>query len=188
VPKLKSEAEDSEAQEEDGGTLAQISKAAALLVGTLYTAGLIIVNLDLARYGIVNFELARPEYITIGALWLLLSIGVVAVVENARENLWNPLGGLQIDWFNLIFSEALFGGFFLLFMGAVSGKPFFSFDGGVLVFLTASPLIGSWVFLRKLFSFNLSSLYEGDWMFSFRGRPLHNFLAWLLRELSVSVA
>jgi hypothetical protein len=46
-----------------------VAGGAALIVGGLYTVGLIVVNLDLARYGIVDLDLARPEYVLAGALW-----------------------------------------------------------------------------------------------------------------------
>jgi hypothetical protein len=49
--------------------LADVSKLLALAVGVFYTLGLLIVNLNLARYGVVSLEMYRPEYVLVGALW-----------------------------------------------------------------------------------------------------------------------
>ena len=38
-----------------------------------YIAGLLIVNLDLARHGIWDVELGRPQYILVGVLWAVLN-------------------------------------------------------------------------------------------------------------------
>ena len=38
-----------------------------------YVVGLFIVNLDLARHGIWDVELGRPQYILVGVLWAVLS-------------------------------------------------------------------------------------------------------------------
>jgi hypothetical protein len=47
--------------------------AVLLAAGTgLYALGLIIVNLELGIYGLVNLDLARPQYLMTGALWLFL--------------------------------------------------------------------------------------------------------------------
>jgi hypothetical protein len=57
-------------------------------VGLLYAVGLIVVNLDLAVYGVTSHDLARPEYVLVGVLWALLatpSIGSVAFLSHARE-------------------------------------------------------------------------------------------------------
>jgi hypothetical protein len=56
----------------DTNTLADVSKLLALAVGVFYTLGLLIVNLNLARYGILSLELYRPEYVLVGALWTFL--------------------------------------------------------------------------------------------------------------------
>jgi hypothetical protein len=51
-----------------------------VLTGGLYTIGLLIVNLDLGRYGIVTLELARTEYVMAGALWFFLNASTLALV------------------------------------------------------------------------------------------------------------
>jgi hypothetical protein len=75
-----------EDKQESESMLGELSGRIALFIGTLYTIGLIIVDVDLARYGIVNAELARPEYIVVGGLWLLLSASAAAVIESPRAS------------------------------------------------------------------------------------------------------
>jgi hypothetical protein len=71
---------------------ARFSEAARVIVfivGALYVLGLLIVTVDLSRYGIVHLDLARPEYVLSGALWVVVVLApVVASVFgllNARE-------------------------------------------------------------------------------------------------------
>jgi hypothetical protein len=44
----------------------------ATAIAILYGVGLIIVNLDLGRYGVAAVDLARPEYVMVGLLWAFL--------------------------------------------------------------------------------------------------------------------
>ncbi len=76
------------------GIPSALTTAARLLVaalGALYTVGLLIVNIDLARYGVSNLGLARPEYVMAGAFWALVMIpsGILGVVfhHSLRERL-----------------------------------------------------------------------------------------------------
>ena len=67
------------------GLLSALTTGARFLVaalGGLYTIGLLIVNIDLARYGASNLGLARPEYVMAGALWALVMLpsGILGVV------------------------------------------------------------------------------------------------------------
>jgi len=67
------------------GLLNAFTTGARVLVavlGGLYTVGLLIVNIDLARYGVSNLDLARPEYAMAGAFWALamLPSGILIVV------------------------------------------------------------------------------------------------------------
>lgn len=50
------------------------AQAGAVTLGVLYAIGLLIVNVDLARYGMVNVDLARPEYVMAGGLWVVLTL------------------------------------------------------------------------------------------------------------------
>src|SRR5438094_5894180 len=54
---------------------------AAVLVGALYAVGLLIVNVDLRRYGFVNLSLARAEYAVTGALWAFLTVVGIAALD-----------------------------------------------------------------------------------------------------------
>jgi len=42
------------------------SRFGLVIVGTLYTVGLLIVNTDLALYGLLSVDLARAEYVMAG--------------------------------------------------------------------------------------------------------------------------
>jgi hypothetical protein len=45
----------------------------ALVVGTLYVIGLLIVNIEMASFGVFNISLARAEYILVGTTWAALT-------------------------------------------------------------------------------------------------------------------
>jgi hypothetical protein len=74
--------------------LGTLATGAALFTGVLYVAGLLIVNIDLARYGLVNLDLAQTQYISVGGLWALYStvalvgvaVGIVTPPRNIRES------------------------------------------------------------------------------------------------------
>ena len=52
----------------------------ATTIAALYAIGLLIVNLDLGRYGLVAVDLARPEYVMVGLLWAILVTLTIAVI------------------------------------------------------------------------------------------------------------
>jgi hypothetical protein len=52
----------------------------ATTMGALYAVGLLIVNLDLGRFGVVAVDLARPEYIMVGLLWAILVTLTIAMI------------------------------------------------------------------------------------------------------------
>src|SRR5258708_29804099 len=58
-----------------------LGKAAVFGVGLLYVVGLVILNLDLGRHGLVSLDLARPEYILVGSLWMFLTVLVWAATQ-----------------------------------------------------------------------------------------------------------
>lgn len=76
--------------------LPQLSRTLVVGVGSLYAAGLLIVNIDLARYGLSNLDLARPEYVLAGALWavvvgptsLLATILLRRIITASWERQW----------------------------------------------------------------------------------------------------
>lgn len=60
-------------------------------VGVLYTVGLLIVNTDLAGYGVTNLNLARAEYVLAGALWIFLTVATASVwdfIVRAWKTYW----------------------------------------------------------------------------------------------------
>lgn len=65
--------------------------ASVVMAGALYTVGIIIVNVNLAAYGVVNLSLARAEYVMAGGLWCCLMIVVLgayrAVVKAVTEQI-----------------------------------------------------------------------------------------------------
>jgi len=75
--------------------LGLVTRAVVLSVGFLYVVGLLVVNIDLARYGVTNLDLARPEYIMAGALWLLAigaPCGLVSVLVMVLRKPWADKG------------------------------------------------------------------------------------------------
>jgi hypothetical protein len=61
----------------------------AFVTATCYVVGLLIVNLDLARFGIWDVELGKAQYVLVGALWLVLT-GLGAA--------WFVLSLLALGW------------------------------------------------------------------------------------------
>jgi hypothetical protein len=60
-----------------------LSRIAAVVVGSCYVIGLVIVNMELAQHGIVNLDLGRAQYVLVGFLWIAVT-------------------GLGIGWFTLM--------------------------------------------------------------------------------------
>ena len=54
--------------------LSDVSKRVALVLGIFYVVGLLIVNMELGKYGMFSLGLDRPEYVLAGALWVFLSV------------------------------------------------------------------------------------------------------------------
>ena len=52
----------------------------AKVIAALFGVGLLIVNMDLGRYGVVELELARPEYVLVGLLWAVLVGGTLTLL------------------------------------------------------------------------------------------------------------
>jgi hypothetical protein len=69
-----------------GDALSVVSRYSLTGIGLLYTFGLLIVNADLAFFGLVSLDLARAEYILAGALWAFVSVLM-------------PLSGILIAFF-----------------------------------------------------------------------------------------
>ena len=57
-----------------------VSELAVVTVGITYVIGVLVVNCDLARFGIISLDLARPEYVLAGVLGVLL-LRVAALVD-----------------------------------------------------------------------------------------------------------
>ncbi|MCL4271842.1 MAG: hypothetical protein KJZ72_19950, partial [Anaerolineales bacterium] len=53
-----------------------IATASAVLLGVTYIIGGLIVNLNLARRGVTEFEILKTKYLVVGLVFLLHSIGV----------------------------------------------------------------------------------------------------------------
>lgn len=62
------------------------TRLAVVGIGALYAIGLLIVNIELGRYGVISLDLARPEYVMVGTLWLFLTIPTTAALHVAVES------------------------------------------------------------------------------------------------------
>jgi hypothetical protein len=65
--------------------LGDFTRVSVFVVGLFYVAGLLIKNVDLGRMEIVDLDLARPEYILIGATWFVLIVTPTILYLWARE-------------------------------------------------------------------------------------------------------
>jgi hypothetical protein len=77
-----------------------IGKALIALAGVAYSVGFVLVNFDLARYRVTGFSLARPQYVLVGAVWLILTaIALVPQFLIARltkyAEFWSKLGRIR---------------------------------------------------------------------------------------------
>jgi len=54
-----------------------LARIVSVLVVFLYVAGILIRNFDLGRLGVTDLELARPEYVLIGAMWFVLTVSPI---------------------------------------------------------------------------------------------------------------
>ena len=84
--------------------IARFSEAAQLIafvVGGLYALGLVIVSVDLGRYGIVHLDLARPEYIVSGALWVTVVLAPVVTSVLGLLSAWDSIKVRSFKGFSL---------------------------------------------------------------------------------------
>ena len=79
-----------ERQDEKPGAL-DLPRVFGLVVGACYVAGLLIVNIDLARHGVWDLQLARAQYVLVGALWIFLTVLAAAWIVLAML-IFNLLG------------------------------------------------------------------------------------------------
>ena len=118
-------------------------------MGVLYIFGLLIINIDLARYQVVNLDLARPEYVVAGLLWVLV-IGPASVIwlvclHSARDRARRREFGLSVLF--TISGLVLAIPFPAAVLAAVSGQSGATFSNHVLtltVNLGALSVVAIW--------------------------------------------
>src|SRR5438128_6674842 len=67
--------------------LLRASRFGFVILGGLYTVGLLIVNIDLAGYGLLSLDLGRAEYVMAGALWCFLMVATIAGIDYCIESI-----------------------------------------------------------------------------------------------------
>jgi len=102
--------------------VAQYARFAAIGLGVLYAVGLLVVNADLSRYGLVSMGLARPEYVLTGAMWaflMLFTLSVFSVIAaTIRHVIWNLDSlGARVFYSLLALSTS---GFFCMVVGLIA--------------------------------------------------------------------
>lgn len=99
-----------------------LTRLGVLLVGGLYTVGLLIVNLDLGLYGLMSLELARPEYVMAGALWIFLVVVTIGafrvVIGQVKQILSTRLSAWRV--FQALTEILIFFGFFAFVLFTLS--------------------------------------------------------------------
>ena len=97
----------------DRSTLLQnAARVGVLFVSALYIMGLLIVNIDLSRHGLVKLDLGRPEYIMAGLLWAFLTASTLVLVRFSVREAKKRLSSQKWFWAaGWIFGEiiAVFG-------------------------------------------------------------------------------
>ena len=63
-----------------------LPRLGVVALGGLYVVGVLIVNMDLARYGVVNLDLARPEYLLAGGLWVFLTLTMSVTIQVSLDS------------------------------------------------------------------------------------------------------
>jgi hypothetical protein len=97
---------------EPANTIELILKATGLLIGVLFTTGLIVASLRLAQLGIVSVEFAKPMYVLTGmwtclpvaiatTIWLLVSSGL----EPSADGWWDRFG--RATFFGILIAVTL---------------------------------------------------------------------------------
>lgn len=99
-----------------------LTRLGVLLVGGLYTVGLLIVNLDLGLYGLMSMELARPEYVMAGALWIFLVVVTIGAFKVVIGELKQILSTRLSAWrvFQALTEILIFAGFFAFVLFTLS--------------------------------------------------------------------
>jgi len=148
------------------------SRFGFVVLGILYTAGLIIVNVDLARYGLISVDLARAEYIMAGSLWAFLMIATLAAgdfcIRRAKAWLKRPVKAKDVLFMAVDFLFALFvliylvgtlsrdelGGYQLLF-----GRGGFAYLGILLGAFSLATAISSFSSVLRTEAITLGALF-----------------------------
>jgi hypothetical protein len=66
-------------------SLGDLGRSLGLVAVLFYVAGLFIVNIHLGRLGVVDLELARPEFVLVGAIWFVLTVAPAILFLRGRE-------------------------------------------------------------------------------------------------------
>jgi hypothetical protein len=77
--------------------LERASRLGLLAVAVLYVIGLLIVNVELGRYGMIEVNLARAEYVMAGTLWAIL-IAVVWIAVRYYMSIFSSVFGRGRRW------------------------------------------------------------------------------------------
>ena len=86
-----------------------LPRSLAIAGAATYVAGLLIVNIDLARHGIWDTQLARAQYVEVGALWIFLTlIGAAWLVVSMA--IFSMLGAIRWKEFRWRRLHAFIGG------------------------------------------------------------------------------
>ncbi|MGB3552493.1 MAG: hypothetical protein WA993_17570 [Candidatus Binatus sp.] len=125
--------------------VAEYAGFAAIGVGVLYTVGLLVVNADLSRYGLVSMGLARPEYVLTGAMWAFLMLFTYSVfsviVATIRHVIWNLDSlGARIFYSLLALSTP---GFFIMVVFMIAGHSNMGLSPQKLLWITEGILISA---------------------------------------------
>jgi len=78
--------------------------------------GLLIVNADLGKYGLLSMSLARPEYVLTGAMWALLMVLTISSYWRLEATIRHVLWRLQSRAAKLFYSAIGVSGLILLFV------------------------------------------------------------------------
>ncbi|HLY29079.1 MAG TPA: hypothetical protein VKQ72_22225 [Aggregatilineales bacterium] len=97
----------------DAQVLQNITTIGALILGSAYVVGGLIVNLHLARYGITEYQVLRVKYLVVGLIYLVTTL-IVMVCSAILTTIFlvisaTPSSTLGLGAFSLLACLALFG-------------------------------------------------------------------------------
>jgi hypothetical protein len=142
-------------------TIQTITSAAALLIGTAYVFGGLIVNIYLSQYGVTEYQILRIKYLVVGLVFLFYVSVVVVICAVALLIIVATIPSILVQYFWLTFVISLIASLALLRLW-LSGKKAGEQKWSSKIAVTAGRWLGLLSFIFPIAIFARQSLLNAN--------------------------